>query len=100
MTGALLERGASVAAEGREPGRPTLLSSSVSSTAERGLLYHAQLIWFMYRNELAHGQVQPEVVEFAPYIPPLASYRVQGRIGQIRHGVPLVFPEDFGGFEQ
>jgi len=35
-----------------------------------------------------------------PYIPPLASYRIQGRWGEVRRGVPTVFPEDAAEFEE
>ncbi len=29
-----------------------------------------------------------------PYLPPLASYRIRARWGEVRQGVPTVFPED------
>ena len=34
------------------------------------------------------------VEDTVPYLPPLASYRIQARWGEVCQGVPTVFPED------
>jgi len=38
--------------------------------------------------------------DIVPYIPPLASYRVELAVGPARFGVPIIHPEDlYGGNE-
>ena len=34
------------------------------------------------------------VEDTVPYLPPLASYRIQALWGDVRQGVPTIFPED------
>jgi hypothetical protein len=46
-----------------------------------------------------YAEIEP-AEDTVPYLPPLASYRIQARWGEVRHGVPTVFPEDDAGPEE
>jgi len=36
-------------------------------------------------------------IDTVPYLPPLASYNLTRAVGEIRHGMPIIDPEDLVG---
>ena len=49
--------------------------------------------------EGSYAEVEP-VEDTVPYLPPLASYRIQARWGEVRQGEPTIFPEDAADFDE
>jgi hypothetical protein len=41
----------------------------------------------------SYAEIEP-AEDTVPYLPPIASYRIQARWGEVRQGVPTIFPED------
>ena len=47
----------------------------------------------------SYAEIEP-VEDTVPYLPPLASYRIQARWGEVRQGEPTVFPEDAADLDE
>ena len=62
-------------------------SATLAETAEPEAVQRAEHVAETF------PEVEP-VEDTVPYLPPLASYRIQGRWGEVRRGEPIVFPED------
>lgn len=47
----------------------------------------------------SYAEIEP-AEDTVPYLPPLASYRIQARWGEVRQGEPTIFPEDAADFDE